>query len=36
VLIEGNLHIRLTRVNNEQFTVFALRLINQVRVSVFG
>jgi len=36
VLVEGNLHIRLTRVNNEQFTVFALRLINQVRAPVFG
>jgi hypothetical protein len=28
VLVQGNLHIRLARVDNEQFTVFALHLIN--------
>ncbi len=36
MLVEGNLHIWLTRVNSEQFTMFALRLINQVRAPVFG
>ncbi len=36
VLVEGSLHIRLTRVDSEQFTVFALCLINQVRAPMFG
>jgi hypothetical protein len=36
VLVEGSLHIRLVRVDSEQFTVFALRLINKVRALVFG
>jgi len=36
VLVEGSLHIQLARVDNEQFMMFALRLINQVRALVFG
>jgi hypothetical protein len=36
VLVEGSLHIRLMRVDNEQFMVFALHLINQVRTPMFG
>jgi len=36
MLVEGNLHIRLAHVDNEQFTMFTLCLINQVRAPVFG
>jgi hypothetical protein len=36
MLIEGNLHIRLAHVDNEQFTVLTLHLINQVRALLFG
>jgi len=36
MLVEGSLHIRLTCVDSEQFTVFTLCLINQVRTLVFG
>jgi hypothetical protein len=36
VLVKGSLHIRLARIDSEQFTVFAFRLINQVRALVFG
>ncbi len=36
MLVEGSLHIRLARVDIEQFTVFALRLINQVCAPMFG
>jgi hypothetical protein len=36
MLVEGNLHIRLTHVDNKQFTMFALCLINQVYALVFG
>jgi len=36
VLVKGNLHIRLAHVDNEQFTMFVRRLINQVHVPMFG
>jgi len=36
VLVEGSLHIWLTHVDSEQFTMFALRFINQVHAPVFG
>ncbi len=36
VLVEGSLHIRLVHVDSEQFTMFVLCLINQVRAPVFG
>jgi len=36
VLVKGSLHIRPTRIDNEQFTVFTLCLINQVCTPVFS
>ncbi len=36
MLVEGSLHIRLAHIDNEQFMMFALRLINQVRAPMFG
>jgi len=36
VLVKGSLHIWLVCVDSEQFTVFALHLINQVHAPMFG